>query len=163
MAKTAAEYQRAYRERKAELAKQAGDPTDKISKLPFSDYVTTDGNWPVVEEVLDCVGVTPPAFDADDDKQWREEWGEPYRASIGRAERMVGAFLDAASGLADAIARYKRKEIDRVIADLEASDMNVPAAKKKALAEIVRLNRIRDQLDKQVRWSLSQWKTTGEN
>lgn len=163
MAKTAAEYQRAYRERKAELAKQAGDPTDKISARPFSDYVTTDGNWPVIEEVLDCVGVTPPAFDADVDEQWQEQWGEPYRASIGRAERMVGAFLDAASGLADAIARYKRREVDRAIADLEAADMTVPAVKKKALAEIVRLNRMRDQLDKQVRWSLPQWKTTGEN
>ncbi|MER8691906.1 hypothetical protein NKI77_18170 [Mesorhizobium opportunistum] len=163
MAKTAAEYQRAYRERKAELAKQAGDPTDKISARPFSEYVENDGNWTVIQEVLDCVGVTPPAFGADKDDQWREEWGEPYRASIGRAERMVGAFLDAASGLADAIARYKRKEIDRAIADLEASDITAPAIKKKALAEIVRLNRIRDQLDKQVRWSLPQWKTTGEN
>ncbi|ESZ30593.1 hypothetical protein [Mesorhizobium sp. L2C084A000] len=163
MAKTAAEYQRAYRERKAELAKQAGDPTDKIAKQPFNEYLPSDRNWPVIEEVLDYVGITPPAFDADDDEQWREEWGEPYRASIGRAERMVGAFLDAASGLADAINRYKRKEIERAIADLEAADMTAPAVKKKALAEIVRLNRMRDQLDKQVRWSLPQWKTTGEN
>jgi hypothetical protein len=163
MAKTAAEYQRAYRERKADLAKQAGDPTDQISTRPFSDYVTTDGNWAVIEEVLDYVGVTPPAFIADNDEQWREQWGEPYRASIGRAERMVGAFLDAASGLAHTIARYKRKEIDQAISNLEASDMTLPAIKRKALAEIVRLNRIRDQLDKQVRWSLPQWKTTGEN
>ncbi|RWK85296.1 MAG: hypothetical protein EOR52_27710 [Mesorhizobium sp.] len=163
MTKTSAEYQRAYRQRKAELAKKAGDPTDKVATQPFSEFLPNDGNWPVIEEVLDCVGVTPPAFDSDTDDQWQEQWGEPYRASIGRAERMVGAFLDAASGLADAIARYKRKEIDRSIADLEASDMTDRAIKKEALDEIMRLNRVRDQLERQVRWSLPQWKTTGES
>lgn len=162
MAKTPAEYQRAYRERKAELAKRAGDPTDRLASQPFNEFLPSDGNWAVIEEVLDCVGVTPPIFDADTDDQWQEQWGEPYRASMGRAERMVGAFLDAASGLADAIARYKRRAIDQAIADLEATDMTNPATKKEVLAEIVRLNRVRDQLDKQVRWSLPQWKTTGD-
>ncbi|KAA3450277.1 hypothetical protein C7I87_11545 [Mesorhizobium sp. SARCC-RB16n] len=163
MVKTPAEYQRAYRQRKAELARLGGDPTDNLAKEPFNEFLPHDGNWAVIEEVLDCVGVMPPTFDADTDDQWQEAWDEPYRGSIGRAERMVGAFLDAASGLADAIARFKRKEIDRAIAELESADMTNAATKKEALAEIVRLNRIRDQLDKQVRWSLPQWKTRGDS
>ncbi|TGS92706.1 hypothetical protein EN814_23990 [Mesorhizobium sp. M2D.F.Ca.ET.171.01.1.1] len=163
MAKTSAEYQRAYRQRKAELAKRAGDPTDKVATQPFSEFLANDGNWPVIEEVLDRVGVTPPVFDSDTDDQWQEQWEEPYRASIGRAERMVGAFLDAASGLASAIARYKRHEIDRAIADLEASGLNDAASRKAALSQIMRLNRVREQLDRQVRWTLPQWKTTGDS
>ena len=166
MAKTAAEYQRKYRERKAERAKQAGDPIDAFAAVKFHEYLLNDGGWN--DEVLyplEWAGISPdavPAFDNDEDPDHNPETDGPYRGSIGRAERMVGMFLDAASGLASVINRYKRQQIDAAIADLENADLADPAAKKQALADIVRLNQLRDRLDKQVRWSLPQWKTEGE-
>lgn len=163
MAKTPAEYQRAYRARKAEQAKQLGDPTDQIAKRPFNEYLPEDGNWSTAQESLGCVGVEAPTFDADTDDDWDEEWGVPYRASIGRAERMVGAFLDAATELAGIINRYKRREIEARIADLEAADLTDPAVRRQALADIARLTRMSDQLEKQVRWTLPQFTVTGEN
>jgi hypothetical protein len=166
MAKTAAEYQREYRERKAERAKNAGDPIDAIAALKFHEYLPTDGGWK--DEVLyplEWAGIIPdavPAFDSDEDPDHNPETDGPYRGSIGRAERMVGMLLDAASGLASIINRYKRQQIDAAIADLEKADLTDPPAKKRALADIVRLNKLRDRLDKQVRWSLPLWKTEGE-
>lgn len=73
---------------------------------------------------------------------------------------MVAMLLDGASQLAAHINDYKKKEIDRAIADLEAGDLTDPAARKKALAEVVRLTRLRDQLAKQHHYQLPQWRVT---
>ena len=72
MAKTAAEYQRAYRQRKAEQAKQAGDPTDAIVKTTF-DRAFRDAGFSVADESLGSVGIEAPTFDADTDDQWQAE------------------------------------------------------------------------------------------
>ncbi|MDX0834004.1 hypothetical protein GOD82_29755 [Sinorhizobium medicae] len=165
MAKTAAEYQRAYRERKAEQAKLAGDPTDKIADQRFFEYLPDDGNYEEVLNYLEWTGIDReklPRFDNDDDPEHDPENDGPYRGSIGRAERMVGMLLDAASELAAIINRYKRKEISDQIQEIETCDLSDPDARRQALADIVRLQKMLDQLDKQVRWSLPQWKVTGE-
>ena len=166
MAKTAAEYQRAYRERKAKQAKLAGDPTDAIVSTKFHEFLAESDHWHSdVLYPLEWAGISPDAFqafDRDDDPDHDPQTDGPYRGSIGRAERMVGMFLDVASGLASTINDYKRREIDRAIANLEASDMTDPVGKKKALNEIVRLNKLRDQLDKQVRWTIPQWRLKGD-
>ena len=166
MAKTAAEYQKAYRERKAERAKLAGDPTDSIAKAKFYEFLGKDVTWKDdVLYPLEWAGISPdafPSFADDSDPDHNPETDGPYRGSIGRAERMVGMLLDVASGMASTINRYKRQEIDQAIARLEKSDLSDPATRKKALAEVVRLNKIRDQLDKQVRWAIPQWRVKGE-
>lgn len=163
MVKTPAEYQRAYRERLRAQEKQAVGAADHAFKEPFHEYmadhwldVTTYLEWIGVEDIPDFAG------DGDNDPQWNAETDGPYRGALGRAERMVGFFLDAASDLADHINDYKLKEIDSRIAELEAADLSDPDARKQALAESVRLTKYRDQLQKKVRWTLSQWKVKGE-
>ena len=115
---------------------------------------------------LEWAGVDPrgiPTFEADDDPEHSEQLGDgPTRGSIGRAERMVGCFLDAASELASTINKYKKREIDRAIAEIETSDLSDPSTRKHALKEVVRLNKLRDRLSKQVRWTIPQWELKGD-
>ena len=75
---------------------------------------------------------------------------------------MVGCLIDAASQLADIINKYKRKEISDRMQEVEASDLSDPDVRKKALADMVRLQKMTEHLDKQVRWTFPQWKVTGE-
>jgi hypothetical protein len=163
MAMTPLERKHRSLEKKAEREKLAGDPTDKIAERPFNEYLTAS-DWSEVLTYLDWAGINPdavPTFDTDDDPEHNPETDGPYRGSIGRAERMVGLFLDAASQLASMINDYKKQEIGRAIAELEGADLTDPAVKRKALADIVRFNKLSDQLDKQVRWTLPQWKVKG--
>jgi hypothetical protein len=162
MAQTQAEIQKRYRERlKAEKAK-APDETDVFLQRPFFQFLAEQGKWLDDANVaLTEVGITPPTFNDDSDPYWQEN-GDKDRGSIGRAERMVGAFLDSAVALASDINRYKREEITRAITKLEQSDLSDPTVRTKALVEIVRLTKLRDRLDKQVRWSLPEWKVKGD-
>ena len=94
--------------------------------------------------------------------QIEPETYEGIHGAIGRAELTVGMLLEAATVLAGMINDFKQQEISTRITELEAADLTDPAAKKQALADIVRLTKYRDQLEKQVRWSLPQWKVKGE-
>lgn len=168
MALSPAEKQRRYRERQKErrfdkTARNAPDAAAPVLAQPFFKFFSEHGKeWDdIAVMALDEVGITPPAFDDDDDPHWHL-YGDTDRGSIGRAERMVGAFLDSAAALARIINEYKREEITRAITELEQSDLSDPAVRTKALAEIVRLTKLRDRLDKQVRWSLPEWKVKGD-
>lgn len=164
MRKSWADYKREQRKRKAEAAKQAGDPTDAIAKVKFHEYLT-DSDWGEVSIYLEWAGINPnaiPSFDTDDDPNHNPETDGPLRGSIGRAERMVGCLMDAASLLATEINAYKRKEIDARIHEIETGDLSDPKARKQALADIVRLKKMLDQLNRQVRWTFPQWKVTGD-
>ncbi|CAN7579341.1 hypothetical protein [Mesorhizobium sp. LjNodule214] len=160
MALTNAEHQRLYRERKKQRQKAAAEATTNYLKLPFSDYFSR-ADWSVGQQCLDEVGVAPPTFDADEDPQWREDWNEyggmEYRGSIGRAERMVGAFLDAATDLARIINQYKLEQIDQAISELGDLDISDSARRRKAFEEAARLHNIRDRLDRTIRWSLREY------
>ncbi|MBB3566088.1 hypothetical protein [Rhizobium sp. BK491] len=163
MVKTAAEYQRAYRERLKAQEKQTVGVADSAFKAPFHEFmgdfwndVTTYLEWSGVKEIPDYVA------DGDTDPDWNPETDGPNRGALGRAERMVGLYLDAASTLADYINRYKVQEINARLAELEVADLSDTQARKQAVADIVRLTKFRDQLSKQVRWTLPQWKVKGE-
>ncbi len=163
MVKSAAEYQRAYRERLKEKEKEAVGIADEAFQAPFHEFmgdfwndVTTYLEWSGIKEIPDY------AADGDTDPDWNAETDGPNRGALGRAERMVGLYLDAASTLAGYINRYKEQEISNRIGELEASDLSDPEARKQALADIVTLTKYRDQLSKQVRWTLPQWKVKGE-
>ena len=162
MAKTAAEYQKAYRERKKKQAKLAGDPTDVIASRTFSDYIQEDFNsyQSEVHYPLEWSGISPdalPTFESDEDPEYDAQTDGSYRGSIGRAERMVGMYSSAATGLAGLINHYKRAEIDRAIAALEKADLSDPAERKRALGEMARLAKMRAQLDKNVRLTIPQY------
>jgi hypothetical protein len=163
MVKTAAEYQRAYRERLKEKEKHQAATSDEAFQMPFNEFM--EDHWNDVTTYLEWMGVKDIpdyAADGDADPDRNPETDGPDRGSLGRAERMVGFYLDAASTLAGWINRYKLNEINARIADLEVADLSDPEAKKRALAAIVRLTNYRDQLAKQVRWTLPQWKVKGE-
>ena len=82
--------------------------------------------------------------------------------SLAKAEITVGQLIDAAAAMARIINDYKRNEIDARISEIEQSDLSNPDVKKKAFVAMARLTKMRDQLDKQVRWNFPQWKVTGE-
>lgn len=163
MALTSTERTQRSREKKAKEAKLAGDPVDEIATTKFHEFIADHGEWKEVYNNLDWAGFQPVAglLESDDDTDHKPETDGPYRGSIGLAERMVGYFLDAAVSAATVINEYKREQIDAAIAKLEASDLTDPAVKKQALADIVRLTKLRERLDKQVRWTLPEWKTKG--
>jgi len=164
MPKDSAQRVKDHRERKLREARRAGDPTDTLPGPKFFEYVNESGDWTEVEYYLDWLGIASsawPQFSNDEDPGYLEGVDEgPYRGSIGRAERMVGFFLDAAINLASSINDYKKKKIDDAIKALESSDMTDPEQRKLALQEIVRLNKLREQLIKKVRWELPQWRVT---
>jgi hypothetical protein len=82
--------------------------------------------------------------------------------SMGRADVFVGLLLEAATVLARRVNEFKLKEISDRIQEIEAAEWKDPASKKQALNDVVRLTKMQDQLSKQVRITLPQWKATGE-
>lgn len=108
------------------------------------DFSSDDGIEPLAEDALE-----------DEDKQRAAN-------SLGKAEFLLDVLEDIATTLAARLNEYKRKEIGDRIQDIEASDLSDPTTKKKALSDIVRLQKMLDQLDKQVRWTLPEWKVIGE-
>ena len=66
--------------------------------------------------------------------------------------------IPKSSSIAATINQYKRQEIEARLKELEVSD---EADKATAMKQAVRLNKILDQLDKQVRSTFPQWKVRG--
>lgn len=160
MAKTAAEYQREYRERKREERKALPDETADFVRRPFSDFFSQEGDkqnagWEHAEESCAYAGIELPSFEKD---EWPEfdtydlgYSGIENRGALSKAELLVGALSDALSVLTAKLNRFKIEEVEARISELESADLSDPAAKKQALREIVRLNKIRDRLGKEVR------------
>lgn len=180
MALTNAEIQRRWRERrkakKSEALKSAdGEAVASIMSKPFFEYFARHGDEMTFTMCLDTAGIEPPDF--ADDNAPKSATGEIEKIfdenpehsvyhgatnSLARAEIMVGQLIDAAASLARIVNDYKRDEIEARILEIEQSDLSDPDVKKKAFADMVRLKKMRDQLDKQVRWTFPQWKVTGD-
>lgn len=171
MALTPAEKQKAYRERRREKEDRekikGGDNGAPFYRKPFSDFAQTDANLGEVDQYLALAGLELPAFDDERDPEAfvidRPAFGEESlfgeaKGALGRAEVTIGCLIDAAATLADAVNRYKRKEIQHRLAELEQS---VDVDRATAMQEAVRLNKILDQLSKQVRMPFPQWKAVG--
>ncbi len=179
MALSNAEKVRRYRERQKEKQKQDSLKLDDVFKTPFFEFWEEDANY--VSEwdtALALAGVMPPIFGTDDGPEvfsvyheiaGTEKDADPFdrlenataRGSLPRAEIMVDLILDAARVLTTSLNDYKRHEIKARMAELEGADLSKPEAKKAALKEATRLQKMLDQLDKQVRWTFPQWKVTG--
>lgn len=179
MALTNAEIQKAWRERqkvkKIEALKFADDKAVAEMRSPFFEYFDNHGEQEVFTCCMDTAGIEPPDF--SDDSAPKSATGEVEKIfednpeasvyhgrtnSLARAEIMVGQLIDAAASLARIVNDYKRDEIDARITEIEQLDLSDAEAKKKAFADMARLKKMRDQLDKQVRWTFPQWKVTGE-
>lgn len=180
MALTNAEKVKQYRERqkaKKDAARKAAESADlsEIMRTPFFEYFDKHGEERTFTMCMDTAGIDPPVFNDDGapksatgeiEKIFDENpQGSIYHGqtnSLARAEIMVGQLIDAAASLARIVNDYKRHEIDARIAEIEQADLSDPDAKKKAFADMARLKKMRDQLDKQVRWAFPLWKVTGE-
>lgn len=138
----------------------------------FGQFFEDHGEKTSFGEVLSLAGFEEPSFSDDQGPEVfalndvfvpdHDDPNEPRSpGSLGRAELMVACFTDAAQSLAKIINDYKKKEIEARIAEVEASDLSDAATRKAAMAEIVRLNKVLDQLEKQVRYTLPQWKIKG--
>jgi len=159
MARTPAEIQKAYRERKKEAEQAAGDATYPFLREPFYLWLErTDGggDWTAAECELNLSSIELPLIEDDggprplDDAHgdMLPELYRGYEKSIGRAEAMVDHLIGAASCIAAAINNYKRGEIEARLEELENSD---EADRATAMKQAVRLN-------KEARFRVAQWK-----
>lgn len=163
MALSNAEKVRRYRERQKKKAADRNAAADEYLKTPFSEWMD-DNRWSELQTYLEWAGVAePPDYAAakDTDPEWEPIDGT-NRKSIGRAERIVACLLDGAQLMASFINRYKLEEIERRILEIERSDLSDPTTKAQALKDIAVLSRFRDELTKEARWRLPQWRLTGE-
>ncbi|KPP98496.1 MAG: hemolysin XhlA [Rhodobacteraceae bacterium HLUCCA12] len=170
MAKTNAERLREFKARKKEQEKIASLTLDDVFKTPFFETLPEDFHISSdFEDPLAFIGLPVPEFTDDrgleDFTHYSPETAadmiEPNLGSLGRAEVMITALTEAAAALAFYVNKYKRDEIEARLAEIEASDLSKPEAKKAALQEAARLNKMLDQLERQVRWTFPQWKVTG--
>lgn len=171
MALTPAEKQKRYRERRKERAKSAPDLTP-IKQDAFAALFKTIEEWPAAKrlpddlgeiahqlsflgETLASIGYALPDFSKEYDPEWHEfgGWGTPDRGALGKAERMVGAFIDSAQALAEIINTFKLREIEAAKAEIAARDLSTPEAKRQAIADGVRLDKIERRLRKEYRRS----------
>lgn len=167
MRKTWAEYKREARQKQREERRALEDLAVADLRTPFFEdfeqFKEFDPAWYAAVLGKDW-------FAFDDDSGIKPEDDEALikvdidRAgnSLAKAEFLISHFMDLTGQLASAVNGYKRREFAARIVEIEASDMSEPDAKKKAFAEVARLKKMRDQLDKQVRWTFPQWKVTGE-
>jgi phosphoenolpyruvate synthase/pyruvate phosphate dikinase len=171
MALTNAEKVRAYRERekaKREEERKQAEASHWYVKGDFQTFLDNHPDWDEFELPLDLMGLAAPTFkdgepvtatgllmDAEDPTQ------AAFFKSMGRADVFVGLFIESAVSLARRVNEFKLKEIAERVQELEA-DLDDPTTRKQALKDIVRLNRMRDQLLKDIRITFPQWKVTGE-
>ena len=71
---------------------------------------------------------------------------------------LIGCLLNAAADLAGWVSDYKKSEIKARIAEIEAEELPDPEARRAAFARVAELNRLLEELDRTIRWSMPQWK-----
>lgn len=171
MAMSPADRKRKQLERDRAALRELADSTYPYLRVPFCDWLTgTD--WDAAEHDINAAGMSMPLLDNDEgprsfdgaveqgaSKDWQPYAG--YEGSIGRAESMVDYMLAALSQMTVAINAYKVEQLNARIAELGDSDLSSEDARKAALADIVRLTKMKEHLDKTVRVSLPQWKVKG--
>ncbi len=171
MVLSGAEKVRRFRQRQKEAEKSEAKGPERTGhwylKRGFSEYDDVQGERIEYEIALDVAGFDPDGFyDEADPKSGTGNVDpatyEEIKGAIGRAELTVSMLVEAATVLAGMINDFKKQEIAARIAEIEAADLNDPDKKRQALSDVVRLERYRIQLEKQVRLNLPQWKVKGE-
>lgn len=166
MAMTALERKQKQLEREAAERRRMEDASYPFLRTPFFQHLENDANWSGVEMNFDIMGLPAPEY-ADDrgptshSDQIEADTYTGFAGSIGRAEIMVEQLLDAASELASIINRYKLSEIQDRLTELEQEDSSDPVRRKAIMDTAVRLNKLREHLEKSVRRSLKEWSLKG--
>lgn len=176
MAKTALERKREQIARDRERLSTLPDSTYPFLREPFFEWLNrTEGGGSLSEAEwhFHAMGFELPRFSDDrgpasidgEIESGRTADCDPYAGyerSIGRMECLIDNMLASALVLANITNEYKSNELKARIAEIEQSDLSDAETKRKALADIVRLQKMLDQLSKQVRWTFPQWKVKGE-
>ncbi|WP_146592162.1 hypothetical protein [Puniceibacterium confluentis] len=168
MALTNAEKQRAFRDRRKQerldRLKRAYINDQDLFQTPFSEWIQGNPNYIAVDLSLALIGIEAPVFE---DERGASEFAFPEALSsegdnfsqvenaLGRAEVIVGCLLTAAIELAGIVNSYKKEEIENRLKELENPES---IDRKSAMKEAVNLHKKLEQLNKQVRWSLPEWK-----
>lgn len=151
------------------------DSTYPFLKEPFYQWLERTnggGEWDTAMWHFDASAIPQPEFSDDSGPRsidgevelMKDENYDPYAGydgSIGRMECLIDNMLASALLLANIVNDYKAGELRSRISEIEQSDLSDPETKRKALADIVRLQKILDELSKQVRWTFPQWKVKG--
>ncbi|MBK3745251.1 hypothetical protein G3A39_39395 [Paraburkholderia aspalathi] len=166
MAKTSTERMRELRARKREMKKEvekALAPTTYVKPLStffsetqrtgFSTYAVILGDkwW----DFKDDDGIQPFDMEALDDEEMKNASN-----SLGKAELLLSVFQDIVTALSSDINAYKRSEINERIREIETLDFSDPDTRKNALANMMRLQKMLDHLNKDSRWTMSQWEVS---
>ncbi|MES0167828.1 hypothetical protein NKJ87_17840 [Mesorhizobium sp. M0027] len=169
MAKSALQRKRESLERKRAAIEAMPEATRNLPAEPFFEFLDKHHNGFNVHMALDVGGLPLPDF--SDDRNPKSTTGEiergeyldygKYQGSIGRAELMVAAWIDAAQELASIINEYKKEAVTAALSGLENTDLNDPAVRKKALAESARLHKIRERLDRATRVTIPTYEVKG--
>ncbi len=172
MAMTPNERKRQQREREKEQAdreqRSGGDAAADLFQMPFSEWVEQSGNMDDLLQYTALAGFELPPFDNERDPESfvidRECYGEEAlfknaKGALGRAEVTIGILQDTALLIAEAVNHYKCAQIKKRLSEIERSN---DLERATAMKEAVRLNKMLDQLTKQVRRSFPQWKVMGD-
>ena len=169
MAMTANERKRAQIQREQEELWQMPDSTYPYLSVPYFEYLEDDPYWDDAQQCFERMGIMPPRFDDDrgpvdvafdDGYKTDEDKIEAFKGSersIGRAEVMVGQLIDAASELARSINKFKRKELEKSLAQIQQRDLTDPQIRATTMAEVVSIARMQEELEKNVRRGFPQW------
>lgn len=173
MALTPAQRKQKQIQREQDALKVLPDSSYPHLSTPFFEYLQDDGNWSSVELAFEMIGFVPPQFDddrgpaefafdhcfvTDDDK---EAAFAGRKGSIGRAEVMIDLLLYAASEFAMILNRYKLREIEARLKAIQSQELESEPERIAAFEEVVRIEKIRGALEKNVRRTFPAWEVKG--
>lgn len=173
MVKSSTERMREKKERERKEQLVAVESTNPYLRKLFSDLWNEDIlRFSDFNMYLELAGIEPPTYEdernpGDETKNADAIGVELYgveniygnrKGAIGRAEVTIGSLIDAATELATIVNQHKREEIQARLEELESS---TEMDRAEAMKEAVRLTKMLDQLNKQVRRSFPQWEITG--
>jgi len=172
VAMTPAERKRKQRERDQQRAEEQKlkivDEGSQFYLMPFSQWAERDPDIGSCDMYMAMAGMEFPSFDDERDPEEfvfdRPAFGDEdvfggAKGALARAERVVSLLLDTALTLASSVNLYKQNEINARLAELEKS---TDVDRATAMKDAVRLNKILNQLEKQVRMPIPQWKVKSE-
>lgn len=168
MALSAKERKQLQLNRDEERRRRLPDSTYQFLSEPFYVWAQENEDWSEFTIPLELAGIEPPFFEDDrgpaefvfthvfEPSDSDETFGS-YEGSIGRAEFMAGSLIDAGVALAGRVNLYKRLELQKRQAELEAEDLSDPERRKAAFAEGARIAKLLEELEKNVRRTIPQW------
>jgi hypothetical protein len=178
MALSNSEKQRRFRERqRAKRASETktGDQSfaNAVNMTPFFKTFQASGNQSDFELCFDLMGLEPPEFEDDSGPKsingivdHQDADVDPYggaEGSLGRAEVMVGCLLDAATTLAGMIRQHKLGELNARMNDAEGDLVRDPADAPQIADRLAGLVKMRQDLQRDIRWTVPSWKTSSDD